>query len=98
MVLETLRFKSNINVESSYSSVSVGACNSTIEISVVEGDLENGQLFAEWIVESPTFESHEEIGMWTENGELMGYDGVFELPVQILDCLESKGIDVSEMR
>lgn len=37
-------------------------------------------------------------GLWFDGHELVDYDGVYELPVEILDKLESLSYDVSEMR
>ncbi len=37
-------------------------------------------------------------GLWFEGKELIDYDGVFEIPVSVLDSLESKGLDVKDIR
>jgi hypothetical protein len=37
-------------------------------------------------------------GLWFEGKELVDYDGVFALPDAVLDILESKGFDVTDMR
>jgi len=37
-------------------------------------------------------------GLWFVNKELVDYDGVFELPSQILDYLEDNGYDVKHMK
>lgn len=37
-------------------------------------------------------------GLWFTNNKLVDYDGVFSLPTEILDNLESRGFDVKDMR
>ena len=43
-------------------------------------------------------DEYAEIGLTVENGELVGYDGVYFIPTDVLDILEKKGIQVSEIR
>ena len=38
------------------------------------------------------------IGLTVENGELVGYDGVYFIPTDVLDILENKGVEVNEIR
>lgn len=37
-------------------------------------------------------------GLWFEGDTLIDYDGVFDLPEEVLDILESEGIDVTDFR
>ena len=49
-------------------------------------------------VESGGEEWYAEGGLWFENKELVSYDGVFCLPMFILDKLEENGYNVESMR
>ena len=37
-------------------------------------------------------------GLWFEDGHLIDYDGVFELPIEIVRALETLGFDCTEQR
>ena len=37
-------------------------------------------------------------GLWFNNNKLVDYDGIFALPICVLDKLEEIGIDVTNMR
>lgn len=37
-------------------------------------------------------------GLWFNSNELVDYDGVYEIPVSVLDSLESKGLNVTDIR
>lgn len=37
------------------------------------------------------------VGLWFEDGSLVDYDGVFEIPDHLLFVLKKEGFDVSEM-
>jgi hypothetical protein len=58
------------------------------------GDIGSDQLTAEWEV----LDFYEVIGLWFQGKTLVDYDGVFELPVQLLDWLTELGYNVEEMR
>ena len=49
-------------------------------------------------IETGGDEWYAEGGLWFENGELTMYDGVFSLPIFILDKLEELGKNVDEIR
>lgn len=53
-----------------------------------------GRGLIEWVVESRGEVEH--IGIWTEDGELTDYDGVFSLPDVAIPLLEKAGIKVGE--
>jgi hypothetical protein len=55
--------------------------------------------FIEWIVEFTDGRQYVEgIGLWFDSKELVDYDGVFEIPTQALDLLESLGYNVNDYR
>ena len=37
-------------------------------------------------------------GLWFDDNELVDYDGVYYLPDEVLDVLESVGINIEEVR
>jgi len=37
-------------------------------------------------------EEYAEIGLWIEDGELVDYDGVFEMPQEVCDLLKEQGV------
>lgn len=49
-------------------------------------------------IESGGDDWYAEGGLWFKNGELTDYDGVFSLPMFVLDKLQEMGINVDEMR
>lgn len=84
-----IRFKSNINLENSFSSRSVGRRQSEMELH------RNG---IEWIVDGVD-ELGAEIGLeFGGEKKITGYDGVFEIPEEVCDWLEFLGYDCSEVR
>jgi len=36
-------------------------------------------------------------GLWFEGNELVDYDGVFELPIEVVEALKANDIDVSQV-
>ena len=56
----------------------------------------DGTGFVTWYVEE--LEIEEGIGLWFDGDTLTDYDGVFELPIQLLDKLTELGYDVEDMR
>ena len=64
--------------------------------SVLDIDIDsNGQGSVTWSVEE--LEIEEGIGLWFDGNTLTDYDGVFELPKQLLDKLTELGYDVEDM-
>ena len=53
----------------------------------------SGEGFADWSV--PEFDIEESIGLWFDDNELIDYDGVFELPKELIDKLSELGYDSS---
>ena len=49
-------------------------------------------------LESGGNDFYSEGGLWFDKNELQDYDGIFSLPVPILDKLEEWGLNVSDMR
>ena len=45
-----------------------------------------------------SYDCYAEGGLWFSKGELVDYDGVMSLPLEILDVLELDGWDVKSMR
>lgn len=41
---------------------------------------------------------YSEGGLWFRDGELVDYDGIFSLPIPVLDKLEEWGLNVEDMR
>ena len=69
---------------------------STMEMSVETDEIAGtGYAQIEWLYFVDTDnEDVEYIGVWWENGELVDYDGVFDLPLQAVELIESAGIKV----
>jgi hypothetical protein len=64
--------------------------------SVIEIDIDsNGKGSATWSVDELDIEVG--IGLWFNGNTLTDYDGVFELPKQLLDKLTELGYDVEDM-
>jgi hypothetical protein len=70
----------------------LGERESTMELYSVSGQIEKGMMI-EWDV--PDIEEGVGIGIWLndDKNELVDYDGVFELPSQAIELLESLGIN-----
>ena len=49
-------------------------------------------------LESGGNDFYAEGGLWFKDNRLIDYDGIFSLPLPILDKLEEWGLDVDEMR
>jgi hypothetical protein len=98
---EKISFVSPLNVETSYSTKSLGSkVKSTMEIFVEENqhNLKPKHIQSctiEWcyfVGEDREDATH--IGCWFENGFLVDYDGVFELPRQAVRILRKNGFSV----
>ena len=86
----TLVFTSPINRETSFGSTPLSD-NAESQISVtIRAD---GTGTAEW--EILELDEYEEIGLWFTGNELVDYDGVFSLPVELINYLMQQGYDMS---
>lgn len=90
---QEFKFKSPINRETSYGSQRLADDVESVITVQVGGD---GSGWFDWDIDA----LDENVGGMLEFDEdnLTGYDGVFELPVELLDFLESKGYNVEEVR
>ena len=70
----------------------LGEHDFTLELFWFDGDVKNGRGQIEWDI--PTLEETEHIGIWTEDGALIDYDGVMSLPDEIIPFIEAQGITV----
>ena len=93
VIHETITFISVINLENSFGSVELADnAESTIEVE----SRADGTGWFEWDIDEL---SEVESGyLEFEGNKLVGYDGVFSLPVQLLDFLDSKGFNTEEVR
>lgn len=83
-----LTFNSNINVDNSYNSKSIGNRISTMELFTND----NGTpVFIEWDVVGV---DTEHIGIWFDGKTLVEYDGIFELPSQAIKLIRKSGYTV----
>ena len=86
-------FDSPIGRENSYVNTQLAEMTkSTITIDINK----NGNGSATWEVEE--LEIEEGIGLWFTDNTLVDYDGVFELPKQLLDKLDELGYNTDDMR
>lgn len=89
-------FTAELVSEGSWGERDLGKHESTMDLYEVEGDA--GRLFIDWIIDS--LETCEEIGIRVEmvDGKrtVCDYDGVFSLPSEAIELLESVGIVVGE--
>lgn len=89
-----IEFFSPINRETSFGSTPLSDnTKSTIHIEI-EAEDESGSRRGhfEWDVEE--LEETEAGGLWFERNELIDYDGVFELPKQLIDHLKGAGFNM----
>lgn len=85
----TLIFNSPINKETSFGSTNLSEdVESVIEVTINE----TGDGYFEWEIEE--LGEYETGGLWFEDNILTDYDGVFELPKQLIEYLENKGYDM----
>jgi hypothetical protein len=96
--VDVLRFKSPINLDSSFGCRSVAKrASSVMELFFYE----DGTGCIEWTV--PHYDLHECIGLtfrYAKDGKrtLDAYDGIFAIPDQAMDLLERNGVNCTEMR
>ena len=96
--VDVLRFKSPINLDSSFGCRPVAKRASSVMELFFYKDGSGG---IEWTV--PHYDLHEFIGLTFEydvNGKktLTEYDGIFAIPDQAMGLLERNGVDCAEMR
>ena len=84
-------FNSPIGIDNGYTNNYQGKFKSTMELFLDDND---EPTMIEWDV--PDLETTEHIGIEYWDGEVQGYDGVFELPTQAILFLERVGFKVSE--
>ncbi len=88
-----LTFVSPINVDNGIVNVPQGTKTSTMELFVYDGSTHGeGGASIEWIVGNCEFV--ENIGLQWEDGKLTDYDGVFELPKEVVKLLEKIEVTV----
>jgi hypothetical protein len=87
-----VKFRSPINKENSFGSWNLSEdTESIIDVEVRA----NGYGWFEWVVEE--LDEYEEGSLTFEGDVLTDYDGVFELPEQLLTYLQENGYNVDEM-
>lgn len=92
----TKTFTAPLGIDDGYRNHAIAdAATHTFTLTGEKGD---DYLCVEWDVETKDAEYYEVIGLWFNNGTLVDYDGVFELPVQLLDWLTELGYNTEEMR
>ena len=95
---ETFKFNSPINWEHSSGAVATISqdTESTFELFTKEGNIPStgyGQI--EWTFTDDSQQPGiEHIGVWWTNNNLDDYDGVFELPKQAIEFIQSLGVQV----
>jgi len=84
-----LVFRSPINRETSYGQTNLAKdVESEIEVVIPS----NGIGSFEWTIDK--LGEYEVGGLWFEENELTDYDGVFELPKELIEYLEKQGYDM----
>lgn len=83
-------FKSPISIDNGYTNKFQGTYESTMELFINSGE----PTMIEWDV--PEMGRTEHIGLEFDNGKVNDYDGVFELPKEAIQLLESCGFKVDE--
>jgi hypothetical protein len=84
-----IEFESPINRETSFGETNLSKnAKSIITVKIQH----NGTGFFEW--EIAELDEYVEGGLWFENRELVDYDGVFDLPKQLVDYLQKNGYDM----
>ena len=75
-----------------------------VELGTFENEMtlymsENGEKgFIEWYYYNDEEDGCEEIGLWFDGKQVTDYDGVFSLPEQAVELLESRGYDCNEVK
>lgn len=84
-----IKFRSPINKETTHSQEQLSEdAESTITVSIMS----DGTGSAEWDI--PELDEDAGIGLWFEGNELVDYDGVFELPKELIDFLIKEGYNM----
>lgn len=86
-------FESPINLETSFNVTPISD-NAKSEIEVTINS--DGKGYFDWEVESEDI--NESGGLWFEENELVDYDGVFELPAQLIEYLEKQGYNMDYVK
>ena len=86
----SFEFNSPINHDNGYTNKNlIEDTKSTMDITITE----DGSGHVIWDIEE--LEMEECIGLWFDENELIDYDGVFELPEQLITFLNSQGYDMA---
>ncbi|MEI8047036.1 MAG: hypothetical protein WCI92_06635 [Bacteroidota bacterium] len=86
----TLEFTSPINRENSFGQVSLSKnTKSQMTININH----EGKGYVLWEIDD--LEIEEGIGLWFQGNELTDYDGVFELPSELIKFLSAQGFNMS---
>ena len=91
---ETFPAIQTISLENSFTTLKTA--NVELEITVGINSEDYGW-FELYDVETGGEEWHAEGGLWIENNVVTGYDGVFSLPIAVINKLKEWGYDVSEI-
>ncbi len=91
---ETFPAIQTISLENSFTTLKTA--NVELEITVGINSEDYGW-FELYDVETGGEEWHAEGGLWIENNVVTGYDGVFSLPIAVINKLKEWGYDVSEV-
>lgn len=84
-----LKFRSPINSETSYGQTRLADdVESVLDIHISD----DGIGYVEWEIEA--LNTGETIGLWFDDDELIDYDGVFELPSELVVYLREQGYNM----
>lgn len=86
------KFTGPVSVDNGYTNTYQGEFDQTMELFAFP----NGGLEIEWDI--PGLEETTHMNIEVEGLTVTGYDGVFELPSEAMDLLESAGYDCKQMR
>ena len=93
----TIKFRSPINRETSYGQTRLtDDAESVIDLYFTKEGDKVTYVFAEWDI--PELEETEHIGMWFEAKAITDYDGVFDLPSELISYMETLGFDMSYVK
>lgn len=90
--IKKITFQSPINIDNGFTNTYQGDFISTMELFA---DKHNVPYLIEWDVENF---ATEHIGLQVEGKFVIGYDGVFELPLQAIRMLEELGYNCDEVK
>lgn len=98
-IIDKITFTSPINIDNGYVNIPQGEHESTMELLEYNiGDCIDPFIKIEW--DNPVDIVHMNIEYHISNDNLKvvtGYDGVFELPEQVIELLERNGFDCKEV-